>query len=119
MECCSKFRDINTFEYMLVTNSLPAPNTIKYDGFLNNYFYPLENICCDNKNLINTDISYAIIKNLMNSKEEIFISLLLNSKKDGIKIITKSLDIAVVLDVSGSMSSYLKTDDSKQECCLS
>lgn len=121
MNCCSKFKDVNTFGNMLLSNTFPLPNSIQYDGFFNCYFYPFENNSNDNKNnkdLINADISYSIQRNPVNLKDELFISLLLKSQSDGIKKIFKSLDIVVILDVSGSMSSFLQTNKTSQGSCL-
>jgi len=91
-------------------NDIPPPSSIQYDGFFNNYYFPLEN---DNdkdiskSNIINADVSFKLQRNIINNKEENYISILLNSNRDGKKEITKSLDIVVVLDISSSMSSCL------------
>ena len=123
MMCSSKWRDTNSYDENIVNrNTIPLQSSIQYDGFMNNYFYPLETKKQKKiQHIINADFSYTIANNPINSEKEIFMSILINSNKDGIKQIKKCLDIIIVLDISGSMSSTLGRENNStiENSCLS
>jgi len=112
MMCASKFRDINNFSNSSKIR-VPHPSSLPYDGLFNYNFFPVE----INKNkinkknyvepLVNAHFSFTKETHPITSNEEFFLSILMESKKDGIKEITKSLDLVIVLDNSGSMGSSL------------
>jgi len=118
--------------------NIPTKSSIQYDGLFNSYFFPVKKLdgnCSSNKkkeeNSIGARISYSKELNILNSNdilninsknknEEIFISILINCLKDGVKEITKSLDVVIALDISGSMSSNLPitSEETKPLSCL-
>ena len=74
---------------------------VSFDGFINENYFKLNS---QEKNLIqNLEISHSITKNPITYQNDIFLSLFLKSKYDGIGN-RQPIDISIALDVSGSMS---------------
>ena len=74
---------------------------VSFDGFINENYFKLNS---QEKNLIqNLEISHSITKNPITYQNDVFLSLFLKSKYDGIGN-RQPIDISIALDVSGSMS---------------
>ena len=97
-------KDTNNFFDNLKNDYLPKLDSITYEGvFYQHYFDTGKNTKCDE--LFCPSYSTAVQKNLFTDKREYFLSVGLNSNLDSSKFKRKKLNIVVVLDISGSMSS--------------
>ena len=81
---------------------------ITYDGVINeNYF----KIAARESQLINDlEISQCQVKNPMTSEIEYFLGLLIKSKYDGTPGIREPVDVCITLDISGSMSCHIGSE---------
>ena len=84
---------------------------VSFDGFINeNYFL----VNSKENNLIqNIEIAHAITNNPITYQKDVFISLILKSKYDGVGN-RQPIDMSIALDVSGSMS-CIDGNDKKAE----
>ena len=74
---------------------------VSFDGFINENYFKVNS---KEKNLIqNLEISHSITKNPITYQNDVFLSLFLKSKYDGIGN-RQPIDISIALDISGSMS---------------
>ena len=81
--------------------SVPSSTSLTYEGIINENLFPLNSL--ENKQINNIEISSAIFKNPITNKKEAWLGLLMKSKYDG-KGIREPIDLAIALDVSGSMN---------------
>ena len=84
--------------------NVPSSTTLTYEGIINENFYKLKQK--ETKLISNFELSNASIVNPITQKREYFLGLLSKSKYDGIGL-RESIDIGIVLDISGSMSCYM------------
>ena len=92
------------------SNNVPSSTTLTYEGlFSENYF----KINKKEKNYINNiEISYAHIINPLTNDKETWIGLQTKSKYDGTGI-REPIDICILIDISGSMSSKVDNNMSR------
>jgi len=97
-------KDINNFRKNIENNFLPLPTDITYGGLFYDYYFDTgeQEIC---QKLFCPSYSYAISKDPFSKEDEYYLSVGLNSgvKETGFK--RKKLNLVIVLDISGSMSS--------------
>ena len=102
-------KDINNFRDNIKKNYFPLQSDITYEGLFYDYYFDTDtNSIKDNTdNLFYPSVSTAISKDPISSKDEYYLTVGLNSniKKSDFK--RKKLNIVVVLDISGSMSSSI------------
>src|SRR5438105_1810285 len=108
VNCCDFYDD------MVNKKTIPPEGSINYLGVFNEYAEPHKK---EDKILsLKTSLAYASDnldeKNDLNSNETFFIGCQLTSKFDGIGNRSMPLDLVIILDVSGSMSSNLEGENS-------
>lgn len=97
-------KDSDNFYENLKNRYLPKLKSITYEGvFYDHYFKSPKNSKCEN--LFCPSYTTAIRKNLYTQKEEYFVTVGLDSNIKQSDFKRKRLNIVVVLDISGSMSS--------------
>ena len=97
-------KDINNFRENIKYGYLPLVTDITYEGlFYDYYFYTGEQEPCDE--LFCPSYSYAISINPLTGEKEYYLSVGLNSGIKESDFARKKLNLIVVLDISGSMSS--------------
>ncbi len=99
-------KDINNFRENIQNKYLPLPTDITYEGLFYDYVFDTgieeENLC--NK-LFCPSYTSAMSKDPFSGKQEYFLSVGLNSNIKQSDFARKKLNLVVVLDISGSMSS--------------
>jgi len=96
-------KDANNFYENLKNNYLPKLESITYEGvFYDHYFKQKEQNC---KELFCPNFETAIRDEMFSGKKEHFLSVGLSSNLDSTTFKRKKLNLVVVLDISGSMSS--------------
>lgn len=99
-------KDINNFRENIEKGYFPLETDITYEGIF--YYYSFDT---GNKNVKDNDkmfyptYSTAISKDPISEKEEYYVSVGLNSNIDEKDFSRKKLNLVLVLDISGSMSS--------------
>ncbi len=97
-------KDINNFRENIKNNFLPLPTDITYEGlFYDYYFDTAEKEECTK--LFCPSYSYAISKDPFSKEDQYYLSVGLNSNIKESDFKRKKLNLVVVLDISGSMSS--------------
>ena len=97
-------KDINNFRKNIENNYLPLPTDITYEGlFYDYYFDTAKQELCDK--LFCPSYSYAVSADPFSQKDEYYLSVGLNSGIKESDFQRKKLNLAVVLDISGSMGS--------------
>ncbi|MFH0862369.1 MAG: VWA domain-containing protein [Candidatus Altiarchaeota archaeon] len=97
-------KDINNFRRNIENNYLPLQTDITYEGLFYEYFFdtgekkPCEKLFCPS-------YDYAISKDPISGKDDQYLSVGLNSGIKEKDFKRKKLNLVVVLDMSGSMSS--------------
>ena len=87
---------------------------VSFEGFINENYFKVNS---QEKNLIqNLEISHSITKNPITYQNDVFLSLFLKSKYDGIGN-RQPIDISIALDISGSMS-CIDGNDAKSRLTL-
>ncbi|MGD9128992.1 MAG: VWA domain-containing protein [Candidatus Woesebacteria bacterium] len=100
-------KDINNFRENIENNYLPLPTDITYEGLFYDYFfdtgesYECEQLFCPSYNM-------AVTKDPFSGQEEHYLAVGLNSGMKETNFERKKLNLVVVLDISGSMSSSFK-----------
>ena len=74
---------------------------VSFDGFINENYFLMNSK--ENNLIQNIEIAHAITNNPITYQKDVFISLILKSKYDGIGN-RQPIDMSIALDVSGSMS---------------
>lgn len=97
-------KDINSFRRNVKENYLPLATDITYEGLFYDYYFDTGQIeeC---KKLFCPSYSYAISKDPFSESSEYYLSAGLNSGMKVEDFKRKKLNLVVVLDISGSMSS--------------
>lgn len=97
-------KDINNFRQNIENNYLPTPTDITYEGLFYDYFFDTgEQETC--QKLFCPTYSYATTRDPLSEKEEHYLSVGLNSGIKEEDFQRKKLNLVIVLDISGSMSS--------------
>ncbi|MBI5061504.1 MAG: VWA domain-containing protein [Candidatus Aenigmarchaeota archaeon] len=97
-------KDINNFRKNVENNYLPLSTDITYEGLFYDYYFNTgaKQECTE---LFCPSYSYAISKDPISSNDDYYLSVGLNSNLKESDFKRKKLNLVVVLDVSGSMSS--------------
>lgn len=97
-------KDINSFRKNIENNYLPLETDITYEGLFYDYFFdtgeqkPCQKLFCPS-------YTYAISKDPFSKEDEYYLSVGLNSNIKESEFKRKKLNLVIVLDISGSMSS--------------
>jgi Ca-activated chloride channel family protein len=96
--------DINTFRRNIEEGYLPQPESLSYEGLFYNYYFETggEGGCSD---LFCPSYSPAVTADPLSGETERYLTVGLNSGLDASSFERPPLNLVVVLDVSGSMSS--------------
>jgi len=97
-------KDINNFRENIENNYLPLPTDITYEGLFYDYYFNTGK-AQECKKLFCPSYSYAISKDPISGKDDYYLSVGLNSNLKESDFERKKLNLVVVLDMSGSMSS--------------
>jgi Ca-activated chloride channel family protein len=97
-------KDINNFRQNIENDYLPLPTDITYEGLFYDYYFDTGKKERSNE-LFYPSYTSAITRDPISSEEEYYMAVGLNSgmKQDDFK--RKDLNLVIVLDISGSMSS--------------
>ena len=97
-------KDINNFRENINSNYLPVPTDITYEGLFYDYYFETgqDEVCND---LFCPSYSYAITQDPFSEADEYYLSVGLNSNIKESDFQRKNLNLVIVLDISGSMSS--------------
>lgn len=97
-------KDINNFRENIKNNFLPLPTDITYEGLFYDYYFDTgkKEECTK---LFCPSYSYAISKDPFSKEDQYYLSVGLNSNIKESDFKRKKLNLVVVLDISGSMSS--------------
>ena len=97
-------KDINNFRENIKNNFLPLPSDVTYEGLFYDYFFDtgLKQPC---RQLFCPSYAAAMSKDPFSKKGEYFLSVGLNSGIQQKDFSRKKLNLIIVLDISGSMSS--------------
>jgi len=96
--------DINNFRENIVNGYLPLPTDMTYEGLFYDYYFdtgqtrPCNQLFCPS-------YSYATTRDPFSNKTEYYLSVGLNSGMEERDFERKRLNLVIVLDISGSMSS--------------
>jgi len=96
-------KDANNFYDNLKNGYLPKINSITYEGVYHDHYFKMPQQKC--RDLFCPNYETAVRKNLFTEKKEYFLSVGLDSNLDITSFKRKKLNLVVVLDISGSMSS--------------
>ena len=97
-------KDINNFRENIENNFLPLPSDVTYEGLFYDYFFDTGNEqVCDQ--LFCPSYTSAISKDPFSEQKDYFLSVGLNSGIKESDFARKKLELVIVLDISGSMSS--------------
>lgn len=97
-------KDINNFRKNIENNYLPLPTDITYEGLFYDYYFDTgeQEVC---QKLFCPSYNYAISKDPFSKEDEYYLSVGLNSGVKESDFKRKKLNLVIVLDISGSMSS--------------
>ena len=97
-------KDINNFRENIENNFLPLPSDLTYEGLFYDYFFDTgsEQVC---NQLFCPSYTSAISKDPFSEQKDYFLSVGLNSGIKESDFARKKLELVIVLDISGSMSS--------------
>ncbi|MFC2154254.1 VWA domain-containing protein [Candidatus Altiarchaeota archaeon] len=97
-------KDINNFRRNIENNYLPLPSDMTYEGLYYDYYFDTgeKDICLE---LFCPSYTSAISRDPLSNESEYYLSVGLNSGIKERDFSRKKLNLVVVLDVSGSMSS--------------
>jgi len=98
-------QDINNFRANIENDFLPLHTDITYEGLFYDYYFDTGSITQECEKLFCPSYSYAISKDPFSKNDEYYLSVGLNSGLKESDFQRKKLNLVVVLDVSGSMSS--------------
>lgn len=97
-------KDINNFRENIKNGYLPLPSDLTYEGLFYDYYFDTGEIRPCNR-LFCPSYSYAVTRDPFSRKTEYYLSVGLNSGMKERDFERKKLNLVVVLDISGSMSS--------------
>lgn len=96
-------KDINNLRRNIENNYLPLPTDITYEGLFYDYYFDMGKEEC--QELFCPSYSYALTRDPFSGKEEHYMAVGLNSGIKASDFERKKLNLVIVLDISGSMSS--------------
>ena len=97
-------KDVNNFRENVENGFLPLPTDITYEGLYYDYFFDTgEAEACEK--LFCPSYSYALSKDPFSEEDEYYLQVGLNSGIKESDFERKKLNLVIVLDISGSMSS--------------
>jgi Ca-activated chloride channel family protein len=97
-------KDINNFRENIRNGYLPLPTDMTYEGLFYGYYFDTGQTKSCNK-LYCPSYSYAVTRDPFSNKTEYYLSVGLNSGMKESDFERKKLNLVIVLDISGSMSS--------------
>ena len=97
-------KDINNFRENIKNGFLPLPTDVTYEGLFYDYYFETGRSEETNK-LFSPSYSYAVSADPFSGKTDYYLSVGLNSGLRERDFQRKKLNLVVVLDISGSMSS--------------
>ncbi len=97
-------KDINNFRENVRNNYLPLPTDITYEGLFYDYYFDT-GLQKETNKLYAPSYSYAVTRDPLSQRTEYYLSVGLNSGMKEEDFSRKKLNLVIVLDVSGSMSS--------------
>ena len=97
-------KDIDNFRDNIANNYLPLPSSITYEGLFYDYYFETGKQE-ESTEMFSPSYSIGKIDNIRSKKEELWLSVGLNSNIKGSDFARKKLNLVVVLDISGSMRS--------------
>ena len=97
-------KDINNLRENIKNNYLPLPTDMTYEGLYYGYYFDTGQTKSCNK-LYCPSYSYAVTRDPFSNKTEYYLSVGLNSGMKESDFERKKLNLVIVLDISGSMSS--------------
>ncbi|MBI9031373.1 VWA domain-containing protein [bacterium] len=97
-------KDINNFRENIKNNYMPVEEDITHEGIFYDYFFD-NNITKQAKHLFEPAYTSYKNKHPLTNEEEIYLSVGLNSNLTKSSFERKKLNLTIVLDISGSMSS--------------
>jgi len=97
-------KDINNFRENIKNNYLPLPTDMTYEGLFYGYYFDTGQTKSCNK-LYCPSYNYAVTRDPFSNKTEYYLSVGLNSGMKESDFERKKLNLVIVLDISGSMSS--------------
>jgi len=97
-------KDINNFRENIKNNFLPLPTDITYEGLFYDYYFDTGK-AQECEKLFCPSYSYAISKDPISNKDDYYLAVGLNSNLKESDFERKKLNLVIVLDISGSMSS--------------
>jgi len=97
-------KDINNFRENIRNGYLPLPTDMTYEGLFYNYYFDTGQTKSCNK-LYCPSYNYAVTRDPFSNKTEYYLSVGLNSGMKESDFERKKLNLVIVLDISGSMSS--------------
>ncbi len=97
-------KDVNNFRENIENDYLPLPTDITYEGLFYDYYFDTgQEDSCDK--LFCPSYTYAVSKDPFSDDPEYYLSIGLNSGMKESDFERKKLNLVVVLDISGSMTS--------------
>jgi Ca-activated chloride channel family protein len=97
-------KGIDNFRANIDNDYLPLPTDITYEGLFYDYYFDTGQTKSCNK-LFCPSYSYAVTRDPFSNKTEYYLSVGLNSGMEERDFERKKLNLVIVLDISGSMSS--------------
>ena len=101
-------KDINNFRENIKNGYFPITNDITYNGLFYDYTFDT-GAQKESKELFSPSYSTAISKDPISGKNEVYMTVGLNSNLKQSDFARKKLNLVVVLDISGSMDSRLSS----------
>jgi Ca-activated chloride channel homolog len=100
-------KDVNNFRENINNNYLPLPTDITYEGLFYDYYFDTGDAgdTGEANKLFYPSYSCAVTKDPFSRKTEYYLSVGLNSGLKEDEFARKKLNLVIVLDISGSMSS--------------
>ena len=98
-------KDINNFRENIANNYLPIPTDITAEGVFYDYYFDKGELTEECDKLFCPSYSYAISADPISGEDDYYLSVGLNSGMKESDFVRKKLNLVVVLDISGSMSS--------------
>ena len=98
-------KDIQNFRDNIANGYLPLPSSITYEGLFYDYYFDTGREESSDDEMFSPSYSIASIGNRLTEKNELWLSVGLNSNIQESDFSRKKLNLVVVLDISGSMES--------------
>ena len=95
-------KDIQNFRENINNNYLPLPTDVTYEGLFYDYYFETGETEPGNK-LFNPSYSFAVSKDPFSGNTEYYLTVGLNSGMKESDFARKTLNLVIVLDISGSM----------------